>query len=495
MKVTFVYGGFESLGVESLSACLKQAGHKTNLIYSPKLFNDTMSEISIIAKLFEHKNYIIKKVIGDKPDIVAFSAVTDDFLWCIDIAKKIKKLKPSIIILFGGIHITSVPDIVIKHKFIDILCIGEGEQAIVELCNKLKQKKDIYQIQNLWVRDFKNNKLIHKNPLRPLIYDLDVLPFSDKDLFYKKAPYNEEHYTIMATRGCTLNCPFCHHNVERKAYKGHKYGMRTRSPENIIKELTIARKKYKFKYILFEDDLFLHDKEWIRKFTKLYIKSKINTPWFCVAHVHNIDDDVAEWLNLSGCKYIEIGIQTLSSQSRESLNRPEETKHILSALKCLKKHTIAFNCDHIAGIFGETEQSMLNAAKYYNEIRPNRIYLLFLTLYPNTDIAQEALKKGYATLKDVKDKIYGRGGTTTTNGSVHDPMFDYYRFLFGYLPILPKNFVDFLIKTKLFKKLPKWIFIASVIPETLSALFSKKYDFRGPVIIKKYFYHIIRGGF
>jgi radical SAM superfamily enzyme YgiQ (UPF0313 family) len=495
VKVTFVYGGFESIGVESLSACLKHAGHKTDLVYSPKLFNDTMSEIPLISGLFAHKQNIINRIIHSKPDIVAFSAVTDDYIWCLEIAEQVKLKSPSILILFGGIHITSVPEIVIRKKYIDILCIGEGEQAIVELCDNLQDNKDIYKIENLWVRDLKNKSKIHKNPLRPLIRDLDILPFADKDLFYDKAPYNEEHYTIMATRGCILNCPFCHHNVERKAYKGHTYGMRTRSPENVIEELFYAKKKYRFKYILFEDDLFLHDKEWIKKFTSLYIKSKINTPWFCVAHVHNIDDEISACLSKAGCKYIEIGIQTLSSQSRESLKRPEETRHILSALKCLKKHNIAFNCDHIAGIFGETEESMLNAAKYYNQIRPNRIYLLFLTLYPNTDIAQEALDKGYATLEDVNDKIYGRGGTTTTNGSVHNPMFDYYRFLFGYLPILPKRFVDFLIRTRLFKRLPKWIFITAVIPETLSAVFSKKYDFRGPVIIKKYFHHIIRGGF
>lgn len=173
----------------------------------------------------------------------------------------------------------------------------------------------------------------------------------------------------------------------------------------------------------------------------------------------------------------------------------EETKHIIYALKCLKRHNIAFNCDHIAGVFGDTEECMLNAAKYYNSIRPNRIYLLFLTLYPNTDIAAEAVKRGYATNKDIEDKIYGRGGTTTHGGSVHNPMFDYYRFLYGYLPILPKSVVNFMIKTRIFKKLPKWVFIASVIPETISALFSRKYDFRGPVIIKKYFHHIIRGGF
>lgn len=492
MKVTFVYGGFESIGVEYLSSILKKNGHNTELVYSPKLFDDTMSQIKILGKLFAHINNIVKRIISSKPDIVAFSVVTDDYQWCLKICKKLKKEAPHIKTIFGGIHVTSVPDIVFENKCIDFLCIGEGEIALTELINALNKNKKIDKIKNIWLR--KNDKII-KNPLRELISDLDILPFPDKDLFYKKAPYNEEHYTIMASRGCILNCPFCHHNVERKAYKGLSYNIRYRSVNNVIEELKQANEKYNFKYILFEDDLFLHDKNWVENFCKEYIKSNIKKPWFCVAHVHNIDNDVAKWLSDAGCKYIEIGIQTLSSQSRQGLNRPEETEHIEYALKCLNKHGVSFNCDHIAGIFGDNEQSFINAAYFYNEIRPNRIYLLFLTLYPNTDIAEEALRLGYATKEDIEEKIYGFGGTTTHQGSVKNPIFEYYRFLFGWLPILPKSLVNIIIKTGIYKSLPKWVFIASVIPETISALFSKKYDFRGPVIIKKYIHHLLRGGF
>ena len=493
MKITFVYGGFESLGVEYLSAVLKRDGFETSLVFAPKLFNDTMSEIPILAKIFAHEKAIVKRILKEKPDLLAFSVVTDDLIWCRKLSKMIKIHAPDIKIIWGGIHVTSIPDTCIKEPFVDHICVGEGELAFLELCQNLRDKKDITNIRNIWTKE---SGRIYKNPVRPLLEDLDWLPFPDKDLFYEKAPYNMEHYTTMATRGCILNCAFCHHNIKRKTYKGHKYGMRERSPENVVKELIWANKKYKFKHILFEDDLFLHDKEWIREFTELYKRSGINKKWFCITHAWNIDDEMAKMISEAGCAYIEVGVQTLNSKIRKgSLGRPEKTKEIMNALSTLKRHNIAFNCDHLAGVFGEDEDSLIFSAKYYNYIRPNRIYLLFLTLYPGTDIGQIAMDKGYASIEDLNLKIKGKGGTTTHGGSVKDPVFDYYRLLFGWMPLLPKKVNRFLIRTRLFKKMPKAVFVASVIPETLSAILSNLFDFRGPVIIKKYIHHILRGGF
>jgi len=493
LKITFVYGGFESIGVEYLSAVLKRDGFKTSLVYAPKLFNDTMSEIPILAKLLAHEKAIVKRVLKEKADLVAFSVVTDDLIWCRRISKMIKKLSPKTKIIWGGIHVTSIPENAIKEKAVDYICIGEGELAFLELCQRLRDKKDDTNVKNIWTK--KGDK-IYKNPVRPLLEDLDWLPFPDKDLFYEKAPYNKEHYTTMATRGCILNCAFCHHNIQRKVYRGHKYDVRERSPENVIKELVQANKKYDFRHILFEDDLFLHDKEWIRKFTRLYRESGINKKWFCITHAWKIDEEIAGLLSEAGCAYIEVGVQTLNSKVRKgSLGRPEKTHEIMKALGILKKYGIGFNCDHLAGVFGEDEESLIFSAKYYNYIRPNRIYLLFLTLYPGTDIGRIAMDKGYASIDDLNLKIKGEGGTTTHGGSVKDPVFDYYRLLFGWMPLLPKSVNRYLIRTRIFKKMPKAVFIASVIPETLSAILSDLFDFRGPVIIKKYIHHILRGGF
>ena len=114
-------------------------------------------------------------------DLIGFSVISDTYGWACQIAGELIK-RIDIPVIFGGIHPTSVPDIVIKEDFVDYVCAGEGEEAMVELCDALQQGKDTTSIRNVWT---KRNGRIIKNPLRPLISDLDSLPFPDKELYYK----------------------------------------------------------------------------------------------------------------------------------------------------------------------------------------------------------------------------------------------------------------------------------------------------------------------
>ncbi|MDD5090653.1 MAG: cobalamin-dependent protein, partial [Candidatus Wallbacteria bacterium] len=168
MKVTFVYGGFENLGVEYLSAVLKRAGHSTALVYSPKLFNDTMLEADFLASAFARTGSIVHRILATKPDLLAFSVVTDDFVWAREIAQRVKKKRPELPVIFGGIHPTSVPELVMECPEVDYACVGEGEEAIVELADALEHGSDPSGIQNIWGR---KDCQVFSNPVRPLIQD------------------------------------------------------------------------------------------------------------------------------------------------------------------------------------------------------------------------------------------------------------------------------------------------------------------------------------
>jgi len=493
MKITFVYGGFENLGVEYLSSSLKRAGHEVSLVYSPKLFDDTMLEIPLFAKIFTHYNDLAKRVVKTRPDIVAFSIVTDDYVWALKIARKVKKINPDIKTLFGGIHVTSVPDRVIHQKEVDYACVGEGEYAIVEFVNAFEKGLSLDNIPNIWG---KNGDSYFSNPPRPLIQDLDELPFPDKQLFYDSAPYHSYAYTIMASRGCTLNCPYCHHNVERRLYKGLGKYFRVRSVENVISELEYAKKKWNIKRVMFEDDMLLENREWILKLCGEY-KKKIGIPFMMIGHPTQVDDEMAEALYNAGCKYIEIGVQTFNELVKlDILKRPEHNKDVIKHLLILKKHGIKFNVDQLAGLPCDREEDLIYSAKVYNYLRPNRIYFLFLTYYPETEMCNIVTDMGYATKDEIEKVTDGMGESTVQRGSVTREIFSEFRFLYGYLPLLPPWIVDKIIRYKLYKYLPKYIPLCTNVPDSIGAIFFKSIeDFRGPLIILKYIYHFFRLGY
>ena len=147
MKILFIQQDvFKCLGTMILSAILKKNGYKCDILIDT-LEKDLMEKIKSI-----------------NPDIIGFSIVAARWSWMKVLAKKIKS-EFKMPILIGGPHPTFFPEI-INEDFIDIICIGEGEYAILELLNKLKKGEDITKIKNLWIKE---KTKIYKNPIRDLI--------------------------------------------------------------------------------------------------------------------------------------------------------------------------------------------------------------------------------------------------------------------------------------------------------------------------------------
>ena len=142
MHVTFVYLGTESIGIEQLSANLKEAGHDTYLAFDPALFDDKVYlSIPFLKNIFNHENNLVNEIINSNPDLVAFSVFTSNYDWACRIAKKLKSKNIEIPIIFGGVHPTSVPEKVIHQPFVDMISIGESDEAIVELANSFDSVK------------------------------------------------------------------------------------------------------------------------------------------------------------------------------------------------------------------------------------------------------------------------------------------------------------------------------------------------------------------
>ena len=136
-------------------------------------------------------------------------------------------------ILIGGGHPTVLPEYVISDHNVDMICIGEGEGAIVELADRMEKNQDYSNILNLWI---KTDKGIVKNTIRPLLQDLDSLPFPDRDLFYRYGCFAGNLYFISG-RGCPFQCTYCCEHSFREIYKGRGKYNRLSSIYNIISEL------------------------------------------------------------------------------------------------------------------------------------------------------------------------------------------------------------------------------------------------------------------
>lgn len=463
MKIAFVYSGAENLGIEYLSAFIKSHGHTTSLFFDPAVFSsDVFINSKIIARIFNVDNKIINSVISLKPDLVAFSAYTGNYKWCLSIARSIKE-RIDIPIVFGGVHATAVPDKILENDFIDFVVVGEGEFAMLDLINHLssnRSKEALAQVANI---GFKLGDTTVVNKPRAYIKDLDLLPFPDKDLFFKKEPlFLNNPYMIMTSRGCPYSCNYCSNNMFQSLYSAENQHIRRRSPDNVIAELEgISRYNNKIKSVSFVDDIFTLSKPWLEDFIGKY-RSRINLPFYCNIHPLAFNRDIARILKEGGCRLVFLGVQSGSERIRKEIFfRRETNDNIINAVNYLKEAKIKISADNIFGAPTEEESDLRKSLDLYKRIKPDMLLSFWLTYYPGTRIVSMAKKEGLLTDNDVKNINEGNIGFTHNMGSVDRKkiaLYKRYELLFELLTIIRNDkMYDILSRAIIFLPFKKFI--------------------------------------
>jgi radical SAM superfamily enzyme YgiQ (UPF0313 family) len=488
MNIMFVQNGTEHLGIEALSGWLKKNNHNVDLAFDPGLFSGyAFLNNKRLARVFDPKmrKKLLTKIINDKPDIVAFSIFSGNYQWAISIATEIKKAFNPLVVV-GGPHATACSEIVIKNDCIDVVVVGEGETALLEITERWDKRDIPKNIKNTVVKE--DGEVI-VNPVNPYIKNLDDYPFYDKQLFYDKVPQWEEAYLTLTSRGCPYRCSFCTNNMFQTFYNFEKNHVRRRSVDHVIEELKIVKKRGIAKKIFFGDDVFTFNKDgWFEEFSGKY-KKEIDLPYWCCVHSLALKPDIVRLLKESGCWMVTMGIQSGSTRIREGIFKRKETNEkIIEASALLKKHGILLSVDNIFGAPTETSHDVLQSLELYLKIKPDRINSFWLTYFPRTEIINSALINKELTERDVVAIEKGEVEFVSMGykGMVKKDVNDYfvYQILFN-LICLNYRLAKYLITNiTLLKKIP---FKEGVNAVTIFLNAFKNRDFKLFYLLKYYF--------
>ena len=149
MRALFYYRGSEHIGLESIMSYVQSKGHLVELIYEPALGDNGYIDIPLLNNFFYNDELVINKALRFKPDIICFSAITNLYMPIKKLARKFKKVMPNVPIICGGIHPTSLPDETIKEDCFDMICLGEGEGAMEDLLQRMREGKPYNDVKNL----------------------------------------------------------------------------------------------------------------------------------------------------------------------------------------------------------------------------------------------------------------------------------------------------------------------------------------------------------
>ncbi len=396
--VRLLHALMEKNGLDVRSVFLKSAG------YNPP----TKEEMKILIDYIKSIN----------PSMVGISVRTRYFKFVSEITKSIKQ-NLGVPVVWGGIHPTIAPEKCIEQA--DIICIGEGEQTLLELAYAVEGEKDYTKIRNLWVKD---DGKIFKNEIRPLVENLDSIPFpdfSDKNKVYieeGKIAGNMEDirlnkiefkfsYPVMTSRGCLFNCTYCANSFLRSLYKGKGGYTRRRSVANVIEELKLAKQQFKtLNSVTFGDDVFSFDYGWLKAFAEEY-KRQINLPFFTMFNPSMVDEKSVRLLKEMGLVNVQMGIQSGSERIRKKYyHRFNSDNQIREAMRIFRKYKLKASCDLILGNVFESEKDRMDTLELLLSLpKPYRLHCFCMNYFPNYTFTGMALERGLISENDTMDNL------------------------------------------------------------------------------------------
>jgi radical SAM superfamily enzyme YgiQ (UPF0313 family) len=391
MKVSFI-----NPRPNELHTTMLNSSPPLGILYIASMLRNAGIEVSALDQ--GSGAYSMKQVVDwimkENPDILGFSTLLSSSFTAPKIAKEIKKKNPNIVILFGNHHATfNAERILLKYPYVDIVVRGEGEQTCFELVNCLSEKKCLKEVLGI---TFRLNNQIISNPDRPLLNDIDSLPFPERDLLQdeyhnttigiKVAP--KKFTSVLSSRGCPFKCRFCSctnftHNL-----------WRSRSIPNILEELHFLVSQG-YKQIMFVDDNFTLNQKRVIELCHRMRKEKIDLEWICEGRVNQSSYIMFQEMVKAGCRMMYFGIESASQKVLDYYNKginPKQTERAVANARKAGVDVIVGSL--IIGAPNETKDDIDKTLRFTQRLKIDIPQINILEVFPGNAIWEEFINKG-----------------------------------------------------------------------------------------------------
>ncbi len=435
MKILLLYpthiSGEQPLGIMHISAVLKKEGNIVDIFeFTPFRYNFWGDRFKNVKRAF------CEKLKTFQPQLIGFSSATPDYGISLELAELAKQTKKNTKVIFGGIHATVDPETTIREKAIDFICIGEGDEAIVEFVRGLENNGDVTHIKNIWA---KKEGTIYRNPLRPLIQDLDSIPFPDRDILnpiYMHRPFIGASF--ITSRGCPFPCSYCQNKYLMRIYQNKGKFVRYRSIDNVIEEIKITVDRFKIKRVTFSDETLTLNKRRALDFCEIYGK-EVKIPFVCQTRPSHFDREIAEALKEAGCVHVSMGIEAGNDRLRnEVLNRNIKREELIEAFAIAKEYGISTASFNMIGIPGETEKTIWDTININRDIQPEQMYATIFMPFRGTQLGELCEKNKWIMKKPYDASSYYFETVLELPTITRNKLFSY-KMVFDLLVRLPEN--------------------------------------------------------
>lgn len=380
------------LGLAYIAAALSKAGHEV--------------QVMDINAFRWSRGIVDQKLQQAEFDLVGIGAIVTVYGYVKWLAQRLRYYHPDKKIVVGGSVGSSIPETIMGKTSSDIICMGEGEETIVDLAATLEAGRSLTEVKGIWFRG--DDSEICRNHSRDPVQDLDTVPFPLWDLFpmdiYAKnavgAPNRNKwidgaseeggilSMNISGTRGCPYKCIYCYHD-----FMGCKY--RHRSPGNIVAEMRILHDKYDIEYFHFIDDEFCLKRDFVLGFCKGVLEEfNGRVQWGCTGRVNLMTEDMVSVMADAGCSLIGFGIESGSQKMLDTMKKGVTVDQAKEAVLMTKKYLGWADCSFMVGTPGENRETIQETIDFCKELDLAPEVIFFATPYPGTELYEMAVERG-----------------------------------------------------------------------------------------------------
>jgi len=384
---------WQPLGTLYVGACLLDAGHDV------KLFN---------GAFLTHED-ILRRVAAFKPEVAGIYATAFGWPGALQTAADLKRMDPGIFVCAGGPYPIAVQDRCLENGGapLDAVVTGEAEHTLVEMLDRITRGRGLEGVPGV---AFRQGGRIITSPPRPLIEDLDALPFPARALLegaerylpppatYRRAPVA----TLITSRGCDRRCLFCF-QIDR-ARKAGRRGLRLRSVENVLQEIELCLAQG-YREIKFLDDSFAADYDRAIQLCQAIRARRLDFTWFASACANQVDKPLLMAMREAGCWAVLIGAESGVQKNLNTLRKACTLDQIRQAVRAAKDAGLQVSTPFVFGIPGETFADGLKTIEFALALDPDFANFHCLTPFPGTDLHDRCAEYGQRSA-DLRDYTY-----------------------------------------------------------------------------------------
>ncbi len=436
-----------SLAMAKFTGILRNEGYLVDLFDTTHYVSDLTSSPQNRVKFLQAREFDEEKdlgvvfktdILGDfarkvddfKPDLMIVSVVEDTFLQAVALLEAVKDADiPSIM---GGVFVTAAPDKAISYPQVGMIGLGEGEDTIVEVAERIRMGVSCEDVKNVWFKCADGT--IAKNRMRPLVEIQRTMP--DFSLFDEARFYRPMGGRIFKTvpietyRGCPYSCTFCNSPMQVEIMRENHLGnfMRRKRMEDIRTEITHLIDDLSPEYLYIIDDSFLaRPEEEIEAFAEMYREFKI--PFWFNTRPENTSTKRLDLMKSVNCDRISFGLECGNEKyRREVVQRNPTNEEIVSNFDTIAQSGIAFSVNNMIGFPGENREMVFETIELNRQLHGyDSLTVSIFTPYHGTQLRNLAIERGY-----IDDSVIA---THTTSSSLLN------------MPELPSKDIDGLMKT------------------------------------------------